>query len=71
VELMGKEKGYNSSHVYCQAKGSSKKSLENFLNDAGKGFRNGMMEGKKMRSHQKGFFKLKCLSPLKILTSLL
>jgi hypothetical protein len=26
VELMGKEKGYNSSHVYCQAKGWSKKS---------------------------------------------
>jgi hypothetical protein len=21
VELIGKEKGYNSSHVYCQAKG--------------------------------------------------
>jgi hypothetical protein len=26
VELMVKEKGYNSSHVYCQAKGWSKKS---------------------------------------------
>jgi hypothetical protein len=26
VELMGKEKGYNSSHVYCQAKGWSKNS---------------------------------------------
>jgi hypothetical protein len=26
VELMGKEKWYNSSHVYCQAKGWSKKS---------------------------------------------
>jgi hypothetical protein len=26
VELMGKEKGYNSSHVYCQAKRWSKKS---------------------------------------------
>jgi hypothetical protein len=26
VELMGKGKGYNSSHVYCQAKGWSKKS---------------------------------------------
>jgi hypothetical protein len=25
VELMGKGKGYNSSHVYCQAKGWSKK----------------------------------------------
>jgi hypothetical protein len=26
VELMGKENGYNSSHVYCHAKGWSKKS---------------------------------------------
>jgi hypothetical protein len=26
VELMGKEKGYNSSHVYYQAKGWFKKS---------------------------------------------
>jgi hypothetical protein len=26
VELLGKEKGYNSTHVYCQAKGWSKKS---------------------------------------------
>jgi hypothetical protein len=26
VELMGKEKWYNSSYVYCQAKGWSKKS---------------------------------------------
>jgi hypothetical protein len=25
VELMGKGKGYNSSHIYCQAKGWSKK----------------------------------------------
>jgi hypothetical protein len=38
VELMGKGKGYNSSHVYCQAKGWSKKSYENFLNDFGKRF---------------------------------
>jgi hypothetical protein len=28
-----------------------------------------MMEGDKMESHQKGFFKVKCFSPLKILTS--
>jgi hypothetical protein len=34
------------------------------------GFWNGMMVGEKMRSHRKGFFKLKCLSPLKMLTSL-
>jgi hypothetical protein len=28
-----------------------------------------MMKGEKMRSHQKGFLALKCLSPLKMLTS--
>jgi hypothetical protein len=28
-----------------------------------------MMEGEKMGSHRKGFLKLKCLSPLKMLTS--
>jgi hypothetical protein len=67
LELMGKEKGYKSSHVHCQAKGWSKKSQENFLNDFGKGFWNGMTEREKMRSHQKGFLKLKCLSPLKML----
>jgi hypothetical protein len=51
VELMGKEKGYNSIHVCCQDKGWSKKSEEYFLNDFGKGFLNGMMEGEKMGSH--------------------
>jgi hypothetical protein len=30
-----------------------------------------MIEGEKIESHQKGFLKLKCFSPLKILTSLL
>jgi hypothetical protein len=30
VELMGKEKGYNSSHVYCQAKGWSKRARKTF-----------------------------------------
>jgi hypothetical protein len=28
-----------------------------------------MMEGEKMESHEKKFLKLKCFSPLKILTS--
>jgi hypothetical protein len=36
VELMGKDKGYNLSHVYCQVKGLSKKSYEIFSNDFGK-----------------------------------
>jgi hypothetical protein len=53
---MGKEKGYNSNYVYCEVKRWSKKSKENFLNDFGKGFSNGMMEGEKMESHQKGYF---------------
>jgi hypothetical protein len=69
VEIMGKEKGYNSSHVYCQVKGWSKKSCKIFSTDFGKGFWNGMMEGEKMESHQKEFLKLKYFSPLKILTS--
>jgi hypothetical protein len=69
VELMGKDKGYNSSHVYCQVKGWYKKSYKIFSNNFGKGFWNGMMEGEKMESHQKEFLKLKCFSPLKILTS--
>jgi hypothetical protein len=32
-------------------------------------FLNGMIEGDKMESHQKGSLKSKCFSPLKILTS--
>jgi hypothetical protein len=69
VELMGKDKGYNSSHVYCQVKGWSKKRYEIFSNNFGKGFLNGMMEGEKMESHQKEFLMLKYFSHLKILTS--
>jgi hypothetical protein len=45
VELMGKDKVYNSSNAYCQVKGWSKKSYETFSNDFEKGFENGMMEG--------------------------
>ncbi len=55
---MGKGKGYNSSYAYCQIKGWSKKSYENFLNDFRKSFENGMMEGEKMESHQKGIFEV-------------
>jgi hypothetical protein len=54
VELMGKDKGYNSSHAYCQVKGSSKKSYETFSNDFGKGFENGMMARRKW-THVKRF----------------
>jgi hypothetical protein len=68
MELMGKDKGYNSSHTYCQVKGCSKKSYDTFSNDFEKGFENGMMEGEKMDSRKK-ILKLKFFSPLKILTS--
>jgi hypothetical protein len=68
VELIGKDKGYNSSHAYCQVKGWSKKSYKTFSNDFGKSFENGMMEGEKMDSRKK-ILKLKYFSPLKILTS--
>jgi hypothetical protein len=51
---MGKVKGYNSSHAYCQVKGWSKKSYETFSNDFGKRFENGMMEGRKW-THVKRF----------------
>jgi hypothetical protein len=54
-----KEKG--TTQVMCIAK----------LKDDPKKLRNGMMEGEKMESHQKGFLKSKCFSPLKILTSTL
>jgi hypothetical protein len=68
VELMGKDKGYNTSHTYCQVKGWSKKSYETFSNDFGKGSENGMMEGEKMDS-RKMILNLNYFSPLKILTS--
>jgi hypothetical protein len=54
VELMGKDKGYNSSHAYCQVKGRSKKSYETFSSDFGKCFENRMMEGRKW-THVKRF----------------
>jgi hypothetical protein len=65
---MGKDRGYNSSHAYCQVKEWSKKSYETFSNIFGRGFENGMMEGEKMDSRKK-ILKLKYFSPLKILTS--
>jgi hypothetical protein len=68
VELMGKDKGYNSSHAYFHVKGWSKKSYETFSNNFRKGFENGMMEGEKMDSHKK-ILRLRCFSHLKILTS--
>jgi hypothetical protein len=69
VEPLGIDKGYRSSHAYCQIKGWSKKSYETFSNDFEKGFENGTVEGDKMDSRKK-ILKLTCFSPLKILTSL-
>jgi hypothetical protein len=54
---------------FAKLKDGPKRVKKNFLNDFGKGFWNGMMDGEKMESHQKGFLMLKCFSPLKILTS--
>jgi hypothetical protein len=67
LELMGKDKGY-SSQAYCQVKGWSKKSYETFSSNFGKSLAIGMMEGEKMDS-RKVILKLKCVSPLKLLTS--
>jgi hypothetical protein len=65
---MGKGKGYNSSHLYYQAKEWSKKSLKNF-SMIWKRFLKWYDEGEKMESYKKEFSKLKYFSPLKILTS--
>jgi hypothetical protein len=53
MELMGKNKGYNSSYAYCQVNGWSKKSYETFSNNFENGFKNSMMEGEKMDSRKK------------------
>jgi hypothetical protein len=55
VELIGKDKGYNSSQAYCKVKGWSKKIYETFPNDLEKGFESGMMEERKMDSYKKDF----------------
>jgi hypothetical protein len=64
-----KEKGTTQVMYTAKLKDGPKGVKKNFLNDFGKSFWDGMMEGEKMESHQKGFLKLKYLSPLKILTS--
>jgi hypothetical protein len=70
VELIGKEKGYNSTYVYCQVKGRSKKELrklsqwfwKEFLKWYDGGGENGI-------TSKRIFLMLKCFSPLRILTS--
>jgi hypothetical protein len=64
-----KEKGTTHVMYVAKLKDGPKRVKKNLLNDFGKGFWNGMMEGEKMGSHKKGSLKLKCLSPLKMLTS--
>jgi hypothetical protein len=66
---MGKGKGYNSSHVYCQTKGWSKR-VKKIFSMIWKRFLKWYDGGEKMESYKKEFLKLKCFSPLKILTSL-
>jgi hypothetical protein len=61
VELMGKEKGYNSSHVYCQAKGWSKNSYEDFLSDLEKVFKMVWSRGRKW-NHMKKVFEVEVFS---------
>jgi hypothetical protein len=55
VELMGKDKRYNSSYIYCQAKGWSKKSCEIFSNDFEKRFLKWYDGGEENGLIQKGF----------------
>jgi hypothetical protein len=50
------KRGYNSSYVYCQAKGWSKIVKKNFLSDFERGFWNGMMEGGENRITSKRRF---------------
>jgi hypothetical protein len=64
VEVMG-----TTQVMYITKLKDGPKRVKKILNDFGKGFSNGMMEGEKMRSHQKRFLKLKRLSPLKMSTS--
>jgi hypothetical protein len=69
VEAMGKEKMYNSSHVYYQDKGWSKRVKKTFSMTLERVFEMVWWRGKKMESHQKEFLKLNYFSPIKILTS--
>jgi hypothetical protein len=48
-------KRYNSSHVYCQAKGLSKKSYKNFLNDLKKVFKMVWWRGRKWNNIKRVF----------------
>jgi hypothetical protein len=54
VKLIGKDKGYNSSHVYCQVKGWSKKSYE-ISQMILKGFLKWYDGGEQNGSYKKGF----------------
>jgi hypothetical protein len=64
-----KRKGTTQVMYIVKLKDGPKRVKKTFSKILKKGFWNGMMEGEKMESHQKWFLKLKCFSPLKILTS--
>jgi hypothetical protein len=70
MEIMGKEKGYNSNHGYFQVKDGPKRVKKNFSMVLERVFEMVWWRGK-MGSHWKGFLKLKRLSPPKMLTTLL
>jgi hypothetical protein len=67
VELVVKEKGTTQVMYIAKLKDGPKR-VKIFFQWFRKGFQNGMMEGEKMESYKKEFLKLKCFSPLKILT---
>jgi hypothetical protein len=56
VELMGKENVYNSSYVYCQVKGWSKRAKKTFSMILKRVFQMVLWTGEKMKSHQKRYF---------------
>jgi hypothetical protein len=66
---MGKEKGYNSSQVYCQAKGLSKKELRKLSQSFWKWVFKWYDGGGENGITSKRIFEVEVFFPLKILTS--
>jgi hypothetical protein len=66
---MGKEKWYNSSHIYCQAKGWSKKELRKLSQWFWEGFLKWYDGGGENGIASKRIFEVEVFSPLKLLTS--
>jgi hypothetical protein len=64
-----KEKGTTHVMYIAKLKDGLKRVKQTFSMILESFFSNGMIEGEKIGSHKKGFLNLKCLSPLKMLTS--